>query len=533
MRNFFVNSMIFRMIIILVGILLLMFFCIIRVMDISMGNSIPAGLQANGYTVEINEGRGNIYDTNGKKITGEKTVYHVVFSPCDEAILKFAQVTDGDEREDGLERLRDKKPVVIKSEKKISGLGIYSYKSTERYSTDFGLEHIVGYLDAEGKGVAGIEKSYDDILKSYGNTEIYFETTASGDFLLGADPVVKKAKINGDVYLTIDKDIQEICNRAAEKMSKGAIVVVENQTGKIRGMVSKPGFNVHNLKKSVDNIDSPFINRALSAYSVGSVFKPLVAAAMMETSKESYTFNCVGYSDILGIRFYCNNHNGHGQMDLNSALTNSCNTYFYNGAALGKPENFTEFSNILGFGRKIEIAENMYSAGGNITSLEDLKKSKANIANFAIGQGDISLSPLVLCNLYSAIANDGYYFSPSLVEGYTENGKYYKTKKNAKTVVFSENTAKQLRRFLINAVNFGTGKNAKPTNCGAGGKTATAQTGRFKKNNREILNAWFCGFFPQKEPKYVVAVLLEDANSGGADSAPIFKNIADEITKFN
>jgi len=83
----------------------------------------------------------------------------------------------------------------------------------------------------------------------------------------------------------------------------------------------------------------------------------------------------------------------------------------------------------------------------------------------------------------------------------------------------------------VNAVSNGTGKNALPQEGGAGGKTATAQTGRYD-NKKEILNAWFCGFFPEKEPKYSVVVLAEDADSGSANSAPIFKKIADEINKI-
>ena len=532
MRNFFVGNIFFRVIVILVSVLLLMLFCIVRLVDIMVGSYAAVGLNANGYTVEINDGRGNIFDTNGEKLTGEKTVYYIVFAPCDEAILKFIQATDGNERKEGLEKLRNKKPVVIKSEKAFSGLGVYSYKCSERYSERLGLEHIIGYLNDQDNGVSGIEKAYNDILKSTGSTELFFETSASGDFLLGVEPTVKKKNSKGDLYLTIDKNIQQICDSAAKKIQKGAIVVVENKTGKIRAMVSKPSFDVYNLEQSINNEDSPFVNRCLNAYSVGSVFKPLVAAAMFETSKESFEFNCVGYSDILGIRFYCNNHNGHGEMNLNSALTNSCNTYFYNAAALGKPEIFTELCSVLGFGRKIKIADEISSVSGKITSLDDLKKSKANIANFAIGQGDIMLSPLALCNLYSAIANDGYYFAPQLVEGYTVKGEYVKNKSPVKTVAFSQNTAKQLRRYLINAVNFGTGVNAKPKNCEVGGKTATAQTGRVK-DNKEILNAWFCGFLPARDPEYVIVVLLEDADSGGRDSAPIFKKISEDIVALS
>lgn len=514
----------------LVSVTTLMFFCVVRLCTIP-SLTYEADVNSNGYTIELKEGRGNFYDCNGKRITGEQKFYYVVFLPCDEAILRFATETVGDEREEGLKKLRSKKPVVIKSVKKISGMGIYSFESEERYAEDLGLEHIIGYTDAEDKGACGLEKSFDELLRAKDNTEVFFETSALGEFMLGARPQINKSLPNGNVYLTINKDIQKICNNAAKSIKLGAVIVTETETGKIRGMVSKPEFDVNNLKASVNDKNSPFLNRALNAYSVGSVFKPLIAAAMLETSNNNFTFKCTGYTDIMGIRFYCNNRNGHGNMDLNTAIQNSCNTYFYNAAAKINPEVFMEISAVLGFGKKTVLADGLYAVDGSFTKLQELKKSKANIANFAIGQGNIALSPLVMSNLYSAIANGGYYFAPRLIEAYTENDKYYKNTESSRRVVFDKETSKVLKQYLINAVNVGTGKNAKPNGFEAGGKTATAQTGRYI-NNKEILNAWFCGFFPSDKPKYTVVIFVEQAESGGVDSAPIFKKIAEEINNL-
>ena len=531
MRNFFINNMYFRMVMCLVSILTLMFFCMVRVCQVSSLSYETAGT-FNGYTVEIKDSRGDFYDCKGEKLTGDECVYYVVFLPCDESLLRFATETSGEERDEGLKNLRNNKPAVIKRKNKISGKGIYSFKTAERYGENLGLEHIIGYLNGEGNGVTGLEKTYNELIKSNGNTELFFETSALGEFLLGANPQIKKTSPMGSVYLTIDKKIQKICKNAAESIEMGAVIVTEIATGKIRGMVSKPSFDLRNLKASVNDSRSPFLNRALNAYSVGSVFKPLIAAAMLETSNHNFTFNCTGYTDIMGIRFYCNNRNGHKTMDLNTAIINSCNTYFYNAATTVNPNVFMELATVLGFGKKVILADGVNAVSGTFTTLEELEKSKANIANFAIGQGNISLSPLVVANLYSAIANGGQYFSPQLIEGYTENGEYHKNSQTNKKLVFSKKTAEFLKQYLINAVEFGTGKNAKSPKFGSGGKTATAQTGRYV-NNREILNAWFCGFFPSNNPKYVIIVLVEDASSGSTDSAPIFKKISEEINKIN
>ncbi|MBQ3562059.1 MAG: penicillin-binding protein 2 [Clostridia bacterium] len=530
MRNFFANKMCLRIVACLLSVLVLMFFCVLRVTKVA-SLTYENRSDFNGYKIKIDNGRGDFYYSNGERITGQESFYYLVFLPCDEAILKFSQIARGQELENGLKTLKEQKPVIIKSEKAVSGVGVFSFQGQNRYSNELGLEHIIGYLDADNNGVMGLEKAYNQLLKSESGTEVTFTVSASGEFLLGEKPEMKNSVTSGNVYLTIDKKIQQICYNATKSLKKGAVIVTEINSGKIRGMVSKPSFDPYNLKAYVQSKSSPFLNRALSAYSVGSVFKPLIAAAMLENSKGGYNFTCSGHTDILGIRFYCNNRNGHGNMNLNNAIVHSCNTYFYSAAASVSPKAFTEISATLQFGKKINIADGIYSAAGSFTSLNELKKSKANLANFAIGQGNIALSPLAVSNLYSAIANGGYYYTPTLIEKYTEKDRVTELKSPLKTFVFSEKTANELKKYLVNAVSNGTGKNALPQEGGAGGKTATAQTGRYD-NKKEILNAWFCGFFPEKEPKYSVVVLAEDADSGSANSAPIFKKIADEINKI-
>ena len=527
MRFSLVNKFIFRIVLCLIVVTVLMLFSVVRVADISLGSK-TVNAASNGYTVELNDGRGNIYDCNGIKLTGCEKLYAVIFLPCEEAMIKFVQVTSGAQRENGLEKLRNKKPAVIERTSKLEGRGIYSFEIYKRYSEEYGAEHIIGYIDDSKKGITGLEKAFDDLLSETKNTEIFFPITASGEFLLGEQPEIKKNSSAGAVYLTLDSQIQKICNIAADKLSKGAIVVTEIESGKIRGMVSKPGFDVYNLKKSVNDSNSPFINRVLSAFSVGSVFKPLIGAALLEEGLEDFSCKCNGYSDIGNIRFYCNKREGHGNMNFNKALTYSCNCYFYNASSLITPDKFLNLASSLQFGAEINLADGIITNKGIIPTVEQLKNSKGAVANFSIGQGNITLSPLVLCNLYSAIANGGFYYSPTLVEGFIQNEKYCKTLINEKKQVFSEKTARILKEALINAVKTGTGKAANPKQIGAGGKTATAQTGQYN-NGKEILNGWFCGFFPANEPKYVAVVLCEDAVSGGLNAAPIFKEIAEKI----
>ena len=133
-----------------------------------------------------------------------------------------------------------------------------------------------------------------------------------------------------------------------------------------------------------------------------------------------------------------------------------------------------------------------------------------------------------MLNLYCAIAGDGSYRVPSIVSAAFEQGEKSEYDKSSPTKAFSKQTAKTIRSALVEVIENGTGKSAKPALCTAAGKTATAQTGVYE-NNKEITNGWFCGFFPAEVPKYVVIIMEEKAI--GSDVSPIFARIADEITE--
>ena len=132
-----------------------------------------------------------------------------------------------------------------------------------------------------------------------------------------------------------------------------------------------------------------------------------------------------------------------------------------------------------------------------------------------------------LLPLYCAIANGGQYYLPSIVESTIQNGKEKVHDIGSPTKVFSSDTAEKLKGALSLVISEGTGTSAQPENTTAAGKTATAQTGKYK-NNAEINSSWFCGFFPFETPKYVVIVFAEDTKKQTKSCAEIFAKIADE-----
>ena len=132
--------------------------------------------------------------------------------------------------------------------------------------------------------------------------------------------------------------------------------------------------------------------------------------------------------------------------------------------------------------------------------------------------------------LVSAIANGGGAITPRLVAGSTVDG----TSLTSPTAVYSPRpvflpeAAEQVRRMMVSVVEEGSGKNAKPQRGGAGGKTASAQTGQYL-DGEEVVHAWFAGFYPAEEPRYTIVVFCEGGDSGGDRACPVFKEIADGI----
>ena len=135
-----------------------------------------------------------------------------------------------------------------------------------------------------------------------------------------------------------------------------------------------------------------------------------------------------------------------------------------------------------------------------------------------------------MLTLYLAIAGDGSYYLPSVIEKTVKDGRenYYDI--GNPTRVMSAQTATTLRQYLETVVTEGTGTEASPVSCTAAGKTATAQTGRYYDNGEEITNSWFCGFFPAQNPKYVTIVMSDSRST--VSTASVFAKIADEIMQL-
>lgn len=463
-------------------------------------------------------------------LTNNKKSMYAALTPTPQAIMQISNTIEGIPLKTALDTLKNNNPLVCYVDKEIFGAGVETTDVYMRDTTDSTACHLLGYTDSTGHGVTGLELFYDEFLYSDKKVSAIFTTDGKGKVLKGVDPYFENdlsVVLNG-VVTTIDINMQRPVENAVSKLDSGCAIVAEVSSGKVRAMASVPTFNMGNLAQSLTDPNSPMLNRALCAFNVGSVFKPAVAAAALENNFH-FSFNCEG-STIIGDRaFKCHNLSGHGNMNLCDSLAQSCNCFFYNLALQIGSAPIYKMANSLSLGTKIKIADNMYTSSGNIPKLNTLTSDGA-LANLSIGQGVLTASPVAMLNLYLAIAGDGSYYIPSIVEKTIKDGAESFYDAGSPTKVMSSETASILREYLQKVITDGTGIEAAPQYVTAAGKTATAQTGRRDEDGVEITNSWFCGFFPVQQPEYVVIVISDSKSSVSTSS--IFAQITDEIAQY-
>lgn len=491
-----------------------------------------AAVEQSSFTVSAGNSEGNIYDRNMKLLVNSETEYIAVAVP--QAIDRNAIAQYAEDPAEFYENYDKGAPFIFKSRKYIEeSEGLTVFRIPVRYSEDQLAQHVIGYT-SQGVGIAGIEAAYDKLLRgNFGENSVTYSADGFGRVLIGGEKTVNKSGIIcSGVVTTLDSDIQRICENAGKMIEKGAIVVTEAETGDILALASFPDYSVYNIEEAVKDEDSPMINRALYSYSVGSIFKLVTACAAIQEDFTGYMYECTGSIDVNGKTFRCHKLNGHGMQTMTDAIVNSCNTYFINLSRLLNVQNIRDTAFTLGFGREIHLCSGITSSAGVLPTVNELLVP-AELANFSFGQGKLTATPLQISQLTCAIANDGKMPVLRLIKGITENGVSVGNEKAPQyAYTMEESVAQQLRQMMTAAVNDNEDSNAKPLYVTAGAKTSTAQTGQFDEEGNEIYNAWITGFFPANDPQYAVTVLVENGGYGNDSAAPIFREIADKITKM-
>lgn len=516
-------------------IVLLLFICFLRIFSIILSPKYKVtASEGHHYIIDAGNLRGTIFDRNMHPITNaeEKTMAAVLPTPRSLAVLRG--VLSDEEMLKVTEKIKEDKPFLITLPEEVTCDGIICFKVPENLGLEQNAVHLVGYCDASGHGVTGLQSAFDDLLNLDGKITVTYAKDGHSNILKGIDGVLENTSnvLNTGVISTLDINLQKILEDATKTIKKGCAIICEAKTGEILAAVSLPSFSPTNIEAATESPDSPLLNRIFCSYNIGSVFKPCAAlSAMTSGAQNTFSHTCAGFVTIDGHTFNCHKLSGHGKVSLDSALALSCNTFFYKLSILTGAESLYKTATIFGFGSSITLCNKMSTYNESITPLKTLKASNSALANLAIGQGELLASPLTLLNLYNAIANEGKYYTPTLIKGTMKNGKISEEKHTAPTRAMSKECAQNIKYYLNGVIEKGTGTKAKPENTTAAGKTATAETGWKNESGKLISQSWFCGFFPLEAPKYTVIILAEDSVSGGEDCAPVFKAIAEKITE--
>lgn len=395
-------------------------------------------------------------------------------------------------------------------------------------------QHLLGYRQ-DGRGAAGLSAAYSDLLTRLDTAaDLTFSVDATGAVLAGEETALScTGNPGGGLVLTLDRDIQRITETALQalKPCPGAAVVLDCRTGDILASASTPVYRPDRLADSLDDPQSPFLNRALCAYNVGSVFKLVTAAAALEHGQTAqFMHTCTGSTSVYGQVFRCHNRSGHGLLDMAGALNASCNPYFIELSTLISAPDLHHTAELLGFGEEIPLAPGIRSVSGLLPDTDALEIA-AEKANLSFGQGALLATPLQVCAMTACLANRGVYTVPRLVVGATDGQHMPACTDPQQRYALHPQTAKTLCAMMQTVLEDESHANGCPANTTAGGKTSTAQTGRCADDGTERCHAWMTGFFPADSPRYAVTVFAEDGGSGNETAAPVFRRIIEEITR--
>jgi penicillin-binding protein 2 len=442
-------------------------------------------------------------------------------------------------------------------------MGFVSRKELEA----LGQTSQLGLNDKVGR--SGLERALDVTLRGTDGEQVLVRKGGAEEQARDLDELIaamqpKPAVPGLSVRTTLDLELQRSAKVAMKDVYSGAVVVLDAHNGQVLVMYSKPGFDPNTLSgkrtpqsRTLDEAAAyaPLMNKAVTAFPPASVYKVVTAAAALEEGvvRPTTTFYCGGYLEFGGRRFHCYDRKGHGELDLHEALRNSCDIYFYHLGDLLGLDRLEKYALAMGFGEKtgIEISEAVGRVPNRAWYHDHVKGGyfPGFALSTAVGQKDVTTTPLQIARAFVAISTNGVLPQVSLIRGFeTPDGKLTPLPpRPGRSMGLKDATLAFLRKSLVAVVNEegGTARSARPTVVDIAGKTGTAQAAQ--RARPEILeklkddpvattrlvnwlqndHAWFAGYAPTENPEIVVVVFVEHGGSGGHNAAPIAKQVVE------
>jgi penicillin-binding protein 2 len=391
------------------------------------------------------------------------------------------------------------------------------------------------YSAGDVVGISGVERQYNNLLiGKNGSRQALVDSHGREVGRLGETEAVPGKPLR----LTIDIDLQIAAEEALEGKN-GAIVAMDPHTGEILAMVSGPAFDPNDFavhvsrdewNKLVTDPEKPLLNKAIQAQlAPGSTFKIIMSVAgWQEGIAQTLHVNCAGSAEFYGRRFGCWVKGGHGPVDLEKAIYQSCDVFFYTLAEKLGIDRIAKYATMLGLGQKTGI--DLPNEASGVMPSEEWKirnfKQKwfaGETISVGIGQGAVAITPVQLLRAISAISMGGKMVVPHVINpsdpppGYIEAQQYTEVK----NIPFDPNgwnfITDAMSRVLLPE---GTAPSAHVPGIDIAGKTGSAQVvslalrAKVKNSEEFAQNGWFVGFTPRRNPDIVVCVLFQGGEHG-------------------
>jgi peptidoglycan glycosyltransferase len=430
---------------------------------------------------------------------------------------------------------------VLIAESKPHGGGAHPiYVRDYPHGTLFG--HPVGYSFVSATQ-SEIERSENDLLSGNKN-----------EFATIIDQLANRAPVGGNITVTLDAHAQQVATQALQTAIAttpgaagygGSVVAIDPATGAVKVMASVPGFDPNSVSDAdtftkLEHADgSPLLNRPTqSTYEPGSTMKVVTAAAALDSGEftpDSVLSGRTGIEiDGVPLNNAGNPPETFGDIDMDTALTNSVNTYFAQvGEKLGT-ETMFEYMDRFGFNKdpELDFPDGEMKPSGVYDGLERLGPGDAvDIGRVAIGQERLGATPMQMAEVAATVANHGELMRPTFLEKATDpDGRTVEElDPEVQSQVVSADTASELTAMMTHVTENGTAAGLTVQGSSFAGKTGTAEIDPGVGINRP----WFIGFAPVEDPQIAVAVMLErcDGCFGGEVARPIATQVMEDLVQ--
>ncbi|MHC5760266.1 peptidoglycan D,D-transpeptidase FtsI family protein [Nostoc sp.] len=415
----------------------------------------------------------------------------------------------------------------------------WTQKYSRFYPPDDLVADVVGYVNVDRRGQAGVEYSQEKLLERPVQT---VRLSRSGNGVLMPDHAPEGFLHFDDLrlQLTIDSRLQRIARVALKQQmekfdaKRGAVIVMDALDGSLLALVSQPTYNPNEYGKADISL---FKNWTVAdLYEPGSTFKPLNVAIALENGviKPDDMFNDSGSIRVANYTIKNAMNNGNGRISIAQILQYSSNIGMVQIIQRLKPSIYYNWLERLGLGQKVDT-DLPFEVGGRLKSQEEFIASPIEPATTSFGQG-FSMTPLQLVQMHGALANGGKLVTPHVVRGLIDSKGQMHDSPN-RTIprqIFSAATAQKVVEMMETVVTNGSGKAAQIPGYRIAGKTGTAQkaspSGGYIKGARMTS---FVAILPVESPRYVVFALVDEPKGesayGSTVAAPIVKSVIDAL----